>query len=81
MRIAQALAIKSTLPLCLAGALLTGSAIGASSIITSVNSVPGVSAVAPGAHMNLAMSYGAPKMSYGSTPQMSYGSTPKMSYG
>ncbi len=81
MRIAQALAIKSTLPLCLAGVLLSGSAIGASSIITSVNSVPGVSAVAPGAHMNLAMSYGSPKMSYGSAPKMSYGGAPQMSYG
>jgi hypothetical protein len=74
MRIAQALAIKSTLPLCLAGVLFSGTAIGASSVVTSVNSVPGVSAVAPGAHMNLAMSYGSkPNMSYGSTPNMSYG--------
>jgi hypothetical protein len=66
MRIAQAFAIKTALPLCVAGTLLSGSAVAVQSIITSVNSVPAVAAVAPGAHMNLAMSYGGPpKMSYG----------------
>ena len=64
MRIARALAIKTTLPLCLAGVLFSGSAIAASSIITSVNSVPAASGVAHGAH--LAMSYDGPRsnMSY-----------------
>lgn len=64
MRIARALAIKTTLPLCVAGALFSGSAIAVSSVVTSVSSVPAASAVAPGAH--LAMSYNGPhnNMSY-----------------
>ncbi len=64
MRIAQAFAIKSTLPLCLAGVLLSGSALAVQSVITSVNSVPAASGVAHGAH--LAMSYD------GSRSNMSY---------
>jgi len=64
MRIARALAIKATLPLCVAGTLLSGSALAVQSAVTSVNSVPAASAVAHGAH--LAMSYDGPKnsMSY-----------------
>jgi hypothetical protein len=55
MRIARALAIKTTLPLCVAGVLLSGSAIAVQSVVTSVNSVPVASAGAHGAH--LAMVY------------------------
>ena len=64
MRIAQAIAIKSTLPVCLAGVLLSGSAIAAQSAIISVSSVPAASGVAHGAH--LAMVYDGPhsKMVY-----------------
>ena len=63
MRIARALAIKTTLPVCVAGVLFSGTAIAVQSVVTSVGSVPAASAVAPGAHMNLAsvpltMSYG-----------------------
>ena len=63
MRIARALAIKTTLPFCMAGVLLSGTAITVQSVVTSVSSVPAASAVAPGAHLNLAsvpftMSYG-----------------------
>lgn len=64
MRIARALAIKTALPLSVAGILLSGSAVAAQSAVTSVNSVPAASAVAPGAH--LAMTYNGPhnKMTY-----------------
>jgi hypothetical protein len=64
MRIAQALAIKTTLPLCMAGVLLSGSAVAVQSIVTSVSSVPVASAGAPSAH--LAMLYDGPhsKMLY-----------------
>jgi hypothetical protein len=66
MRIARAFTIKIGLPLCVAGTLLSGSAVAVQSVITSVNSAAAVSAVAHGAHLNLAMSYGgSPKMSYG----------------
>ena len=65
MRIARALAIKTALPLFVAGVtLLSGAAIAVPSIVASVNSVPAASAVAPGAHLN---------MSYGGPAQMSYG--------
>jgi hypothetical protein len=64
MRIAQTLAIKTTLPLCMAGVLLSGSAVAVQSIVTSVSSVPVASAGASGAH--LAMLYDGPhsKMLY-----------------
>jgi hypothetical protein len=64
MRIAQALAIKTTLPLCMAGVLLSGSAVAVQSIVTGVSSVPVASAGASGAH--LAMLYDGPhsKMLY-----------------
>ena len=62
MRIARAFAIKTTLPLCVTGLLLSGTAITVQSVVTSVNSVPAASAVAHGAH--LAMSYDGPRMSY-----------------
>ena len=58
MRIAQALAIKTALPLCVAGTLLSGSALAVRSALTSVSSVPAASAVTPGAH--LAMLYDGP---------------------
>ena len=64
MRIARAIAIKSTLPVCLAGVLLSGSAVAVQSATTSVSSVPAASGVAHGAH--LAMLYDGPhsKMLY-----------------
>jgi hypothetical protein len=64
MRIAQAFAIKTALPLCVAGALLSGSAVAVQSVVANVTSVPAASAVAPGAH--LAMVYDGPhsKMVY-----------------
>ena len=64
MRIARALAIKTTLPLCVAGVLFSGSAMATQSVLTSVNSVPAASGVAHGAH--LAMTYDGPhiKMTY-----------------
>jgi hypothetical protein len=64
MRIAQAFAIKTALPLCVAGALLSGSAVAVQSVVANVTSVPAASAGAPGAH--LAMVYDGPhsKMVY-----------------
>jgi hypothetical protein len=64
MRIAQAFAIKTCLTLCVAGTLLSGSALAVQSAVSSVNSVSAGPAVAHGAH--LAMSYDGPKnkMSY-----------------
>jgi hypothetical protein len=54
MRILRALAIKITLPLCVAGAtLLSGVAVAAPSVIAGVNSAPVASAVATGAHPNM----------------------------
>ena len=64
MRIAQAFAIKTTLPLCVAGMLLSGTALAAQSIVTSVNSVPAASAVAHGAHLAMTYDGSHAKMSY-----------------
>jgi hypothetical protein len=54
MRIARALAIKVTLPLCVAGAtLFAGVAVAAPAVIAGANSAPVASAVATGAHPNM----------------------------
>ena len=64
MRISRALAIKAALPLCVAGVLLSGPAIAVQSVITSVNSVPAASAVAPGAHLAMSFDGGHTNMSF-----------------
>ena len=54
MRIARALAIKVTLPLCVAGAtLFAGVAVAAPAVIAGANSAPVASAVTTGAHPNM----------------------------
>lgn len=64
MRIARALAIKTTLPLCVAGVLLSGSAVAVQSVLSSVSSVPAASAVAPGAHLAMSFDGARAKMSF-----------------
>ena len=59
MRIAQALATKTTLPLCMVGVLLSGSAVAVQSVVTGVSSVHAASAGATGTH--LAMLYDGPQ--------------------
>lgn len=64
MRIARAFAIKTALPLCVAGTLLSGSALAVSSVLTSVNSVPAATGVAPGAHLAMSFDGGHTNMSF-----------------
>jgi hypothetical protein len=54
MRIARALAIKVTLPLCVVGAtLFAGVAVAAPAVTAGANSAPVASAVTTGAHPNM----------------------------
>jgi len=64
MRIARAFAIKTALPLCVAGTLFSGAAVAVQSIVTSVSSVPAASGVAPGAHLAMTYDSGHTNMTY-----------------
>ncbi len=64
MRIARALAIKTVLPLGVAGALLSGSAVAVQSAIVSVSSAPAASAGASGAHLAMLYDGSRSKMLY-----------------
>lgn len=64
MRIARAFAIKTALPLCVAGTLVSGSALAVQSAVISVSSVPAASAVAPGAHLAMVYDGAHGKMVY-----------------